>query len=353
MHRWHPPNGSFHPLARKNSIPLSCFNQFRIHEKKYKYTDEADPTTKLCCGLTLLAMLLGILKPSSKVDVGHLENLLEQVTFEGCKFNFVAYSTKITDLLMKITAEHGVEYDDNRMMTRFFKQLQEHKNQEWQIAVYGVKSAWHSGKATRDVAISDLTTVFNNLLTTGDWGKIDDQHKQVIALSTKLNQVSSQLKKTEAKLDKQRIPRKPTSNSGKPDKLVPQKKTGGAPSWQITKKGEEILHPDTNVKMVWCPHHKSSDGVVNGMYMTAPHDHDAWKAAKDQKIADRKAKRKAEREAEGDKPSKKSGTDNNKVSRLALSKSLLTGLATQYEIRGDDAQKFVESTLDEAAQSKE
>ena len=336
-----------------NVIPLSCFTQFRIHEKKYKYTDEADPTTKLCCGLTLLAMLLGILKPSSKVDVGHLENLLEQVTFEGCKFNFVAYSTKITDLLMKITAERGVEYDDNRMMTRFFKQLQEHKNQEWQIAVYGVKSAWHSGKATRGDAISDLTIVYNNLLTTGDWGKIDDQHKQVIALSTQLNQVSSQLKKTEAKLDKQRIPKKP-KNSDKPaGKLVPQKKTGGAPSWQITKKGEEILHPDTNAKMVWCPHHKSSDGVVNGMYMTAPHDHDAWKAAKDQKIADRKAKRKAEREAEGDKPSKKPGTDNNKVSRLALSKSLLTGLATQYEISGADAQKFVESTLDEAAQSKE
>ena len=112
-----------------NVIPLSCFTQFRIHEKKYKYTDEADPTTNLCCGLTLIAMLLGVLKPLSKVDVGHLENLLEQVTFEGCKsFNFVAYSTKITDLLMKITAEHGVEYDDNRMMTRFFKQLQEHKN---------------------------------------------------------------------------------------------------------------------------------------------------------------------------------------------------------------------------------
>ena len=53
--------------------------------------------------------------------------------------------------------------------------------------------------------------------------------------------------------------------------------------WQITKKGEEILYPDTNAKMVWCPHHKSSDGVVNGMYMTAPHDYDAWKAAKDQK----------------------------------------------------------------------
>ena len=336
-----------------NVIPLKCFTQFRIHEKKYKYQDEADPTTTQCCGLTLLAMLLSVLKPSSKVDVGHLENLLEKVTFEGCKFNFVAYSTKITDLLMKIMAERGVEYDDNRLMTRFFKQLQDHKNKEWEIAVYGAKNAWKSGKSKLADVISELTIVYNDLLTTGDWGKIDDQHKQVIALSTQLNQVSSQLKKTEAKLDKQRIPRK-SKNSDKPaGKLVPQKKTGGAPSWQITKKGEEILHPDTNAKMVWCPHHKSSDGVVNGMYMTAPHDHDAWKAAKDQKIADRKAKRKAEREAEGDKPSKKSGTDNNKVSRLALSKSLLTGLATQYEISGPDAQQFVESTLDEAAQSKE
>ena len=45
-----------------NVIPLTCFTQFRIHEKKYKYEDEADPTTNQCCGLTLLAMLLGVLK---------------------------------------------------------------------------------------------------------------------------------------------------------------------------------------------------------------------------------------------------------------------------------------------------
>ena len=339
-----------------NLIPGECFTQFRIHEKEYKFEDEADPTTKYCSGLILLAMLMEALKPSSTIDVGHLENQLEKLTFEGVKFNLVTYITKHVDLLQKIQAERGVEYDDNRVMTRFFQQLKGHKNEEWLTSVYSVKNDWQLKKIKRAEIFATLTTVYNNMVTVGDWGKIDERNKQVIALSTQLNQVASQLKKTKSLLDN-RIPRK--SNKGgtggeKADSSTQQKKKG-APSWQITKKGPTIQHPEKDIKMEWCPHHTSKCGEVNGMYMPAPHDHEAWRAAKDKRIAHNQAlreKRKAETSG-ATRPSKKASTDNNSVSKLALSKSLLTGLATNFEISGPDAEKFIKESIEDAAQSKE
>ena len=76
-----------------------------------------------------------------------------------------------------------------------------------------------------------------------------------------------------------RIPKK-QSGTKKPDAAASsnatQPKRAGAPEWQITKKGDKIKHPDTNVDMIWCPYHKSQDGVVNGMYMAHPHNHEQW-----------------------------------------------------------------------------
>ena len=50
-------------------------------------------------------------------------------------------------------------------------------------------------------------------------------------------------------------------------------KGSGAPKWQITHQGATMKHPNNGKDMVWCSHHVSQDGKVNGTYMFSPHNH--------------------------------------------------------------------------------
>ena len=50
-----------------------------------------------------------------------------------------------------------------------------------------------------------------------------------------------------------------------PDTATPNRDSHACPKWHIKKKGETSKYPDSGAPMAWCPHHKSQNGVVNGM----------------------------------------------------------------------------------------
>ena len=83
-----------------------------------------------------------------------------------------------------------------------------------------------------------------------------------------------------------------TKPSGVKPPPTKKKGGGGAPKWQITKVGNMIKHPETDIDMIWCPKHISSDGDVNGMYMPHPHDNEKWAADKKKQKAEFKANKK-------------------------------------------------------------
>ena len=81
------------------------------------------------------------------------------------------------------------------------------------------------------------------------------------------------------------------------------------PEWQVTKKGSSITQDGK--KYVWCPRHHSKDGSINGLYMPAPHHHDAWAKAKAEKVEKYKC---SKRDKEGGKGRDGDASPNKKAS---------------------------------------
>jgi hypothetical protein len=67
------------------------------------------------------------------------------------------------------------------------------------------------------------------------------------------------------------------------------------PSLAEDKEGQYI--PQDGKKYVWCPHHVSKDGTINGLYMAFPHDHDAWAVKKADRNKHFREKREQQKEA--------------------------------------------------------
>ena len=118
-------------------------------------------------------------------------------------------------------------------------------------------------------------------------------------------------------------------------------------------KGQFIDHPITGKKYVWCPHHTSKDGSVNGCYMKHPHDHDQWQKKKDERRAaweERRGKRKA---GDSNSPSVDNKRDQGKSSKmkLALNERLATALVTQQHLSQNKADSLFNECYNEAEAS--
>jgi hypothetical protein len=125
------------------------------------------------------------------------------------------------------------------------------------------------------------------------------------------------------------------------------------PKWQVTKKDSIYIHKGT--KYSWCPHHHLKDGSINGLYMPAPHDHNAWAKAKAKRVAKFK---KCKRDKEGGKckdpgsgPAKKHKA-NDKL-KLTLSDKLTQALVTQHHLLQTEADELFSKVFQEAEDEQE
>ena len=83
--------------------------------------------------------------------------------------------------------------------------------------------------------------------------------------------------------------------------------------------------------MAWCPHHKSKNGVVNGMYMPKGHNHDYWVAKRTKCQADWNAKKKEGKGAADVSPVNTS-IKRKAVSKIAPPKSFKSTLVTKLQL---------------------
>ena len=135
-------------------------------------------------------------------------------------------------------------------------------------------------------------------------------------------------------------------------------KKGGAqnrcPPWQKTKKGNTITQDGK--KYIWCPHHVSKDGTINGLYMAFPHDHDAWAVKKADRNKHFREKREREKEAksseaaDGSAKKHKAKPKEEKL-KLVLNDKLTSALVTKYHISQTEADELVQSAYDEAQEN--
>jgi len=148
-----------------------------------------------------------------------------------------------------------------------------------------LKTQWIMEEITTSSAIIvKLDKMHKNMVADGSWVTTNEKDTKIVALTSSFQEI----RKRVGELAKR------VSFSGDNKSGGDSKKNGGGkgnatdggvkstktrcPEWQVTKKGSSLTHEGK--KYTWCPHHHSKDGSINGLYMPAPHDHDAWAKAK-------------------------------------------------------------------------
>ncbi len=156
---------------------------------------------------------------------------------------------------------------------------------------------------------------------------------KIVALTTQLKQATKKLHELEKKVQ---TPAKLNQGNKRSGGDTSKKSTKDrTEAWRVTKKGSLIDY--NGKKFDWCPHHKSKDGSVNGMYMPSPHDHDAWAKAKaEHKEKFKRGKRGAEvtPEKTGAPAAKKHKAGDLK---LKLSDKITTAHVTQHHLSQQEA----------------
>ena len=120
--------------------------------------------------------------------------------------------------------------------------------------------------------IINLTSLYTNYKHAGLWYNTVPNHKdRLIDMATHFKE----------KMDAEKSTRKKMPS--KPNPTATQSGAGKLGTWLFKDSRPTMRGPDKK-NHAWCHLHGcKTDGVHSGMYMPAPHDHGAWKAAKDAK----------------------------------------------------------------------
>ena len=258
------------------------------------------------------------------------------------------FGTKLLDLLnemesfrKRIEAEKGTAYDEDEYATMLFGKLDGYKQEDFQFEIRSEKKEWSKGNRTIPQIIEALKSSYTDLINQDKWGSIDSSHEQIIALTSKIEYLQGRAKSSNGG------GRGGDSNGGREGDTNKDRRSGKYPDWRIKFVGNRTKDPETGRDMVWCKHHKSADGVVDGVYFPYPHNHEKWELKKKKWITEKKlnqAKRKKEKAQEA--AASKGGDDTKSKKpkgepKLALSKSLRTALCTDFCISEKEADAFV------------
>jgi hypothetical protein len=189
---------------------------------------------------------------------------------------------------------------------------------------------------TSQELMNDAAAYFVNLKNAGAWKIEISRNSQIIALTTQLTELKTEIGKLSA-------------SKGTP-KLDDGKPAGGSAKyifelWRLEKidnKNEHIMVECDGKTWYWCDKHKyNNKGVItNGMYVThKPNGHDAWMERKN------KSRKGGAAASTGSNPAGKPTTtpsvsNDSSALKLSLSKSLQAALVTTAGITEDQFKKI-------------
>ncbi len=290
------------------SISTSSKKTLFTKKKDFAWMDDATGEYNYD-GPTILHILMSSVNPNTRVGVTGLKEKIRTAKMG-------AFNHNVKDLLTDIASnynmivEQGFSHDDVVMDT--FKALLTSTNVEFNSYIQRHKDAWEEGKTfTLDGLSIDAINKYNNMVHQKLWNKADPKDAKLLALTTEVQDLKTQLKLNDAD---------GASGSNK------RKGNFQLEAWRM-KKGEEKKVVD-GVQYWWCPHHKR-EGVFDGLYM--PHDpssgHEEWKRRKEERKSKSKDK----------KSSTASSAGSEQTPKLQLNDSMKRVLMTRFGCSEDAA----------------
>ena len=289
-------------------------------------------------GLTILAMILGRIRPNFKVDMYAEIGKVKKLTIAQHDNDVQLYFDAVKFIKLQIDQKDPTAYTEDSFIRDIFLQLKhESLPSDFRLEFARQETRWMMNKSrvTSQSLIDDASAYFVNLKNTGAWKTELSRNSQIIALTTQL----SELKTEFSKLSTSKAP-------AKQDEIVP---TSGKPKyvfelWRVDKVDNKLEHSmieRDGKTWYWCDKHKyngKNGAVSNGMYVLhKPDQHDNWFEQRKQK-----GKKGASTQAStGSKPNETPATGtNNAASKLSLSKSLQAALVTTAGISEDQFNKI-------------
>ena len=251
-------------MTIKNHKTQNSYKSLLVDKQKFLYKDQIT-SQNVFCGLILLKMIIGIIKPKLIVNVQDRESKLENIKLSKHNNNVYQLMTKFMALCEKIITQKGSKHSmiNQRVLTILFKALSTTTNPNFNLKVKAEKSRWlQNEQVDLHKTISSINIIYKNMVAEKTWNGVDERKQQIIALNSPLKQLKT---------------RKNRSNRSRQPNTSPKTLAASkVPEWWIKNVGPTTKDPDTGDPFTLCPHHKSRDGVVNGMYMPKGHNHDEW-----------------------------------------------------------------------------
>ena len=313
-------------------------------------TDEGD--TKVD-GFVLLKKILMDIQPEIVVDVQDKEKLLESLTLEKCGNNVQTLTRTMEKTWNEIKRIKPGTNDESRFLTQLFRALKTSTNDDFIRSVKNMGDLWIKSdpSITAIRVAADANQYYKTLVNTNEWNKMSEDKTKLIALTTKVNELSKKNQQLESKLksssegdSKKKSGKAEKSNSSggvQQSKLTPEQLKVQM-EWRAVKKGNTCSRD--GAEWVWCGIGHGPEG--KGLYMPKGHDHEKWAVNKKERDAKFAEKRGQKDKVCNDNSCKTDSGGNAK--KLALSKHLTSALTTQIGISDADAAKFAEEILKSA-----
>ena len=195
----------------------------------------------------LLKKILMDIRPEIVVDVQDKEKLLESLSLEKCGNNVQTVTCTMEKTWNEIKKIKPGTFDESRFLTQLFRALKTSTNDDFLRSVKNMGDLWikSNPSITAIKVAADANQYYNTLVNTNEWNKMAEEKTKLIALTTKVNELSKKNQQLESKLK---------SNSGgnggvQQIKLTPEQLKVQM-EWRAVKKRNTCTRDGSD--WVWC-----------------------------------------------------------------------------------------------------
>ena len=312
----------------------------------YTWKDPTNVEDDEMDGLTIVALILRRLRPHHKVDMYAEIGKAKKLTVAQFDNDIHLFFDAMKTIKLQIDQKDSMAYTDDAFVRDIFLQLKDESLPlDFRHEFTSLERRWQMDKeiVTPQSLMDDAGTYYTNLVGSGSWRLESSKHAQIIALTTQLSELKTELqalsKNNKTKDSDDKTP------SG-------EKKYGNFEAWRLTKVNNNVefnMIEKNGKKFYWCDQHQYPGCETKGMYVFhKPDEHDAWKARKDEfnKKRGKKNGPSTTTPASSSSPAAPTSAASTNASKLSLAKSLQEALTTTAGLSEDQFQKIWQSCCD-------